>query len=69
MDTIRDIYSYIDNSPKRAMELKLGQESVELKPVRKLLPCATRWAIARVVHSLQVQVSTMWTKCLFRVYS
>ncbi|XP_055590147.1 uncharacterized protein LOC129742291 [Uranotaenia lowii] len=40
---LRDIYSYISNSPKRASEFSMIQEILELKPLKMLHPAATRW--------------------------
>nr|XP_029734554.1 uncharacterized protein LOC115269891 [Aedes albopictus] len=40
---LKDIYSYISNSPKRTSEFDMIQEILDLQPLKMLHPSATRW--------------------------
>lgn len=42
-DLVRDIYNYIQDSPKRINMFKKFQKLLSLKPHRLLHPCQTRW--------------------------
>lgn len=52
-DFTRNVYNYINNSPKRMCELKDFQEKEKLKPHKMLHPAQTRWlSLLSVVNRL-----------------
>ncbi|XP_058828537.1 uncharacterized protein LOC131688348, partial [Topomyia yanbarensis] len=57
---LRDIYSYVSNSPKRASEFDMIQEILELKPLKMLHPSVTRWlSLEAVVKRCLVRFSEL----------
>lgn len=59
-DFARDVYNYIQNSPKRIGDYKEFQCFVNVKPYKLLLPAQTRWlSLLQVVKRLLEQLPAL----------